>query len=650
MAVRAETKRMRDLMAPARRRARFILAGVVLALAFGICPAASLGAHDYPRVGNLFGVGMEAEYAPELAKWDMVILAVSVQNRLPQVPATLRSLNPDITVLTYFPAAFIWDECDLTSPIVADFAAKISDADWWLYDNQGHRIGQEGNLWYINLTSKCSRDASGMTLAEWLAEYVAGSIYSCGLWDGFLLDGLSESIRWLNDGDQFFQDPSASVDSNRDGIADDPESLDVWWKAGMETLLQTLRREAGPSAVIVPNGNNSFYHYANGGVREDFPHMHGGWQQNMFASYGYLPACENFLQEPINASMILSYLRDVERDIFVKPATAAADQFVRFTLASALLGDGYYFFGTNGLGTLWWYDCYDLDVGDPTGAAYLDSVENSVDHRMLPVWRRDFENATVLCNPYNQYILLEGGVWLYPEDGRIKMHSIPGPLDVGLLRDTNERRFERRQRTIMFTAALTNACAKAAQGRAWVTLSSGGETVVTGMAREVLLGAGDTDTLSFALRVPASLPIGAYCLKISVGGPDLVATDADTMYVTKVMSFDIDGKSVDDGNQTGYLNLEEGGLSIWPQPALVSAAKTLKLEVNELTSVGDFCSIRIFDAAGRLVDTVFEGKLEQGLVLDLGNGKGGAPRVPGVYFVHIQTRDKAVTQKIVLLR
>ncbi|MFZ1946663.1 MAG: putative glycoside hydrolase [bacterium] len=641
---------MRNLVTPAGLRARLSLAATALVLAVGVCPSVCFGTHDHPRVGNLFTADVKAAYAPELAKWDLVVLNVSVQDGLPQLPGTLRSLNPEITILTYFPAAFIWAECDTGGPTVANFEAKIRDTDWWLYDTQGHRIGQEGNLWYINLTSKCSRDGSGKTLAEWLAEYVADEVYDSGLWDGFLLDGVGESIRWLNDADLFFRDPSAAVDSDRDGVADDPESLDVWWRAGVEILLQTLRREAGASAVIVPNGNNTFYQYANGGVREDFPHMHGGWQQNMFASYGYLRMCEDFLQEPMNATMILSYLRDVERDTFVKPASAAAEQFVRFTLASALLGDGYYFFGTNGLGTLWWYDYYDLDLGNPIGAAYLDSVEHTVDHSMRPVWRRDFENATVLCNPFNQYVLLDGAVWLCPEDGRIKMLSIPGPLEVGLCKNAGDRRFDQRQRTIMFSAAVTNPSAKAAQGCAWATLSSGGETVVTGITREILLGAGDTDTVSFGLRVPASLAVGTYCLKISVGGPGPVATDADTMYVAKVIGFDIDGKSVDDGNQTGYLNLEEGGLSICPQPALVSAAKALTLEVNELTSVGDFCSIRIFDAAGRLLDTVFEGKLEQGLVLDLGSGKGGAPRVPGVYFLHIQTRDKAATQKIVLLR
>jgi hypothetical protein len=632
------------------RRARLSLAGAALALAVGICPAACFGTHDYPRVGNLFTVDLESAYAPKLAEWDLVVLSVSTQDGRPQVPGTLRSLNPDITILTYFPAAFIWSECDTTGATIANFEAKIIDADWWLYDTQGHRIGQEGNLWYLNLTSKCSRDGSGKMLAEWLGEYVAGAVYGSGLWDGFLLDGAGESIRWLNDADLFFQDPSAAVDSDRNGVADEPESLDAWWRAGLEVFLQTLRREAGSSAIIVPNGNNTFYQYANGGVREDFPHMHGGWQQNMFASYGYLPMCEDFLQEPANATMILSYLRDVERDIFVKPATPAVEQFVRFTLASALLGDGYYFFGTNGLGTLWWYDYYDLDLGNPTGEAHLDSVENNVDHTMRPVWRRDFENATVLVNPFNQYVLLAGGIWLAPEDGRIAVHSVPGPLDVDLVKEASDRRFDQRQRTIMFSAAVTNSNAKAAQSRVWTTLSSGGQIVVTGMAHEVLLGAGDTDTVSYGLRVPSSLAVGTYCLTVSVGGPNLVATDTDTMCVTRVVGFDIDGKSVDDGQRTGYFNLGEDGLKIYPQPAVVSAVKTLTLEVNELTSVGDFCSVKVFDAAGRLVDTVFEGKLESGLVLDLGSGKGGAPRMPGVYFLHIQTRDKAVTQKIVLLR
>jgi hypothetical protein len=86
---------------------------------------------------------------------------------------------------------------------------------------------------------------------------------------------------------------------------------------------------------------------------------------------------------------------------------------------------------------------------------------------------------------------------------------------------------------------------------------------------------------------------------------------------------------------------------------LLASTRTLTLEVKELTSVEDGagCSVKIYDATGRLVDTVFEGKLERGQALFIGeNGKGGVPKVPGVYFLRVETRAKTITKKIVLLR
>lgn len=633
-------------------RAMFLIVLSSLVSIFVCALAASqcYGVHAYPRVGNLFEVDVRTEYAPALSKWDVVGFTVTVQDRLPGMAGTLRSLNPDVVIVAYFPVGIIWSRPDTTNPTIGPFWRKVQECDWWLYDDRGHRLLYRDDYYFLNLTTKCPRDGSGRTMAEWIAQYVADQVMARGFWDGVILDAVSGQISWVNGATHLFEELPAGVDCDRDGVIDDPDSLDLWWKSGAETCLATLRREAGPSAIIIPNGNNKFYEYANGGVRENFPVLYGGWDASMFGPYGYITACESFLDQPMNLSMIWCYWNQEQFDLFNAPTSGSFDTFNRFTLASAMLGDGYYFLDGGRAGSLWWQDYYDLDVGAPVGPAYLDSIESSLDHLEHPVWRRDFTNATVLCNPYQQYVVLEDNTWLLPEDGLISTNSLPGAVGVSINKQACDRRFERGQRALMFEVTVTNPNLKAAQPYRWAELSGPQGRVASGLPSRCLIGAQDADTLTFGLRVPLSLPLGTYCAKVCVSGPDLVPVCVDTMYMVKVVDFEVNGKPVDDDDRTGYLHIEEDGLSIYPQPVLLSAQNTLRMDVNELTSVGDFCSIKIYDAAGRLVDTVFEGRLEKGLVLAIGDDGGDVLGVPGVYFLHLETRDKAMTQKIVLLK
>ncbi|MFH1220651.1 MAG: putative glycoside hydrolase [Candidatus Eisenbacteria bacterium] len=623
-----------------------VLLGLVVALG-GLCYAD----HSYPRVGNLFEADAQPEYAPALSKWDIVGLTVSVQDLMPELLVNLRTLNPEIKIVAYVPAGLIWAIEDTTSPTLADYWSKIHQADWWLYDTSGNRIGDESYLWFLNLSTRCRPDESGEILAQWLARYIAHQMMAGGLWNGVFLDGLDEDIRWLYNTPRFFRQLPAAVDCDRDGVADDPDSLYLWWKSGVEVLLSTLRTEAGASCIILPNGNNTMFQYANGTIRENFPRSPDDWEANMYSIYGYITGCQRFLHEPLNASMMLCYWKYDNLGLYRDPSSGSFEQFMRFTLASALLGDGYYFMDGGVGGSLWWQDYYDLDLGDPIAPAYLDTIQSQVGGAMCPVWRREFENASVICNPWQQYVVLEDGTWMLPEDGLIRTHRLPGPLGITLNQQASEREFDQRQRAVQFEIVISNPSANAAQSYAWAEVSDRGRVVASGMPFQTLVGACETDTVKMGLRVPSSLTLGTYCLRVSVGGPDYLPVGADTLYLTKVIDFEKGSKVVSDSNSKANANVEESNLVIYPQPMVLSSNMTLTLEANQLTSLEGFCSVKIYDATGRLVRTVYEGKLEEGLDLGIGqNARGGVPEVPGVYFLHVETREKTFTRKIVLLK
>ena len=582
------------------------------------------------------------EYAQELSKWDVVGFTVSVQDQLPELVPTLRRLNPEIVAITYVPASFFWASLDAADPsagpTVDQLEQKIRDCDWWLYDNRGNRVGEPGNLWFTNLSTKCPPDAEGKTLPEWLAEFIASEVLADGQWDGVFLDGTYEEINWLHNLPNFFETLPAAIDCDRNGVPDDPESLNVWWKGGLETLLATLRESAGSDVIIIPNGNNYMYQYANGGVRENFPHMNGGWQENMFAPYGYIPACNNFLHNPANVTMMVCYWKEAPDDLRDPGSTPSFERFNRFTLTSALLGDGYYFFDRGSGGSLWWRDYYDLDLGAPLGEAYLDTVTSRTDGLPYALWRRDFENALVLCNPFNQYVAFDDGKWLYPEDGRIKTYALPGPLGMTIDRSF-EREFDHRARGISVNVIVANPHRFAAQACVWAELANGQATVVEGFPREIIVGAQRTDTIGVALRVPAALPLGTYRLKILLSGTDLLPVASDTVYVDRVINFEKEGKPIHDSDSKGY--------SIYPQPTLLSQPGRVTLELSRIASTGEMCSVSIYTVEGRLLCRIFKGRLEEtSLVL---GGDEGFPRSPGVYFLEVETPAGSYTRKIVLL-
>ncbi len=616
----------------------FISCAFLVALA-----APCLASHDYPRICNYFTGYTDLEYCEMLSRWDVAVLNCIVQDNRPEMPDSLRTLNPDMTLITYFPVACVWAGYDSMGRIGSGYGDKVADADWWLYDTRGNRIGASDYAWVVNLSTKCPRDGNGQTLYEWLAEYIGDEIASSGVWDGLLLDGLFERASGLNNMEHFFTELPAAVDADRDGIADHPESLDVWWGQGLESFLILLREEVGDSLILVGNGKNpSKAGYLNGGIRENFPTMHGGWEENMFADYGYLSMCRDYLQDPMNLTLMLCWWIDEEADMYGPRRTGSYERFVRFTLSSSLLGDGYYIL--NGKESqLWWEDLYDLDLGSPISDAYLDSVWNDMYDCYSTVWKRDFSNGVVYCNPYDQYLTLEDGTWLSPRDGRIRSFSPPTGTTVEILEDTSQREFDQADNAITYSVLLTNSADEATYSYVWANLLDGADTLAASAESEYLVGAGGTHSTDRSLRIRNAVPCGTYCLEVVLAGENRAVVDRDTILVTRVVDF----RKVQ--KQDGDLSPEQDNLLVFPQP-LIGPDATMKLEVKGIHSSSKSLTVRLYDVRGRLVRTIIEDEPDEdsGLEIQM-RAEGGGSLVPGVYFVTVETGDQVLRKKVVLL-
>jgi hypothetical protein len=597
------------------------------------------GAHTYPKVGNYFTESVSMDYCQTLSKWDVVILSRNTPELTPEVLPTLRRLNPEIKILTYYPVAAVWASYDTMDTAARLYGEKVQASDWWLYDNKGNRVGDASGSWFINFSTKCPEDAQGGTVQQWLAEHIADQIIVGGPWDGILLDIMFDNAWWLNNTD-WFADPPAMLDLDRDGIADDPDSVYAWWRTGILSFLDRLRQEIGWSYILVGNGKHCLSDYLNGGIREDFPHMHGGWEENMFSSYGYLTLCRELLDYPMSCVLMMCKWTADGSTQYGPRRTVSYERFLRYTLCSALLGDGYYFL-QSGNSDLWWEDYYDLDLGAPTSEAYLDSLWNNMYRRYSPVWRRDFENATIYCNPYDEYISSDAGS-LGPQDGLIRTHGVPSDVAIRFLPDGGcARSFDQRERWLTFTFTIDNSAENAVFASVWANLSKGDTILVSCSPFEYLVGAQDTTVEKRWFRIPPDLGPGDYRLQVMVGGHDGTEVDRDTMTVAKVIGFrkkmikggDLDGMSV----------------NVYPLPVVLGDGD-LHVDVEPESGAGGIVGLRVYDVNGRLVRTASEGGIDREIELDIDTDGNGHPTAPGVYFIAVDLKDRVLTRKIIVLR
>lgn len=210
--------------------------------------------------------------------------------------------------------------------------------------------------WSFNLSTLCPRDALGRTWDDFLAEHLAALLRQPGL-DGVFFDNTDELLR----------DPAVDVDNDNqpDGGIVDGRNV---WHDGEISLFSWLHALA-PHVLIMDNGTLDAGSTSNGREMEDFP-LSGGLYPPAMSDYAY------WQQHDAAPALDL-----------VNPDSGHSPRFdlaqMRFGLASALLGDGYYTYdeGWHKHGAVWNFDEYD----DGAGTALLADVGAS-DTR-LPVRR-----------------------------------------------------------------------------------------------------------------------------------------------------------------------------------------------------------------------------------------------------------------------
>ena len=353
---------------------------IILAGALSAPRAFALAAGEYPKLANYYLKFFNSADYDQLARWDLVITPPEMVYYNPEFFDLYRKKKKDGLLISYIYPAMV-DETDLGESTGLHYYLHegADENNWWLRDLQGGRLEVWPNIYAVNVTDQGWQDYN--------LNYIKDKI-ELDKWDGIMYDMVDGSIAHYNK-------KSTGIDIDNDGIREDQETVNRKWDQGMAALFDKTRKELGNKLILI-NGNSldAYQPEINGRMFETFPtpwEGDGSWTASMRAYLKTLPG-EN--KSPkiyvLNSNSNNSGLSDNYRR-------------VRFGLASALLGDGYFSYdsGDRSHAQLWWYDEYNVRLGKAEGQAY--NLLDRSDPEIKPgLWRRDFDFGTAFVNSTDQ--------------------------------------------------------------------------------------------------------------------------------------------------------------------------------------------------------------------------------------------------------
>jgi len=335
---------------------------------------------SYPRIANYFlKWDINDNEAEELAKWDLLILDMELSINSPNKIRKIRRINPDIIILAYITSQEIIDNVySYPNAILRQKLYRNLDDNWWLRNINGEKVVYWPNTSMINVSDGAGLNSSGQRFNDYLPQFVVENIQSTGLWDGVFYDNTWGDVSWVSD--------NIDIENNNRILSN--SEINKYWSDGFKEILKKTKKLTGDDFIIV--GNGRIYHpylpYLHGMMFEGFPSYweSGGTWEGSVDTYLNLP---QHTREP-SLPVINSYHGD--RTNYQK---------FRFGLGSALLGEGYYSFDFDVTchTQTWWYDEYEVYLGGALSSAY-NLLDNNSSHIKPGLWRRDFENGSVIVN------------------------------------------------------------------------------------------------------------------------------------------------------------------------------------------------------------------------------------------------------------
>jgi uncharacterized protein (TIGR03437 family) len=363
-------------------------------------PGSKLAELPYPRLGvvlnglafsdvhgHSIASGMSAEQIENrVAFFDLVAAGqANTQTNAPDSIRRLRQLNPNAVFL---PARdFQLEQLQSKNPVSSItsgpddvFQRGVADA-WYLRDTRGSYVSQVGypNLFDMNISPYCPI-VNGQTYLSYWLQWLSQSIFPSGVWDGVYTSTMLAAVDPLipNTSDPALFD----VDYQRTGTRDTMAWVSEMAKSAAIGTLQQLRNMVGGTQLVLADGDNvphpSLAPYLNGIQLEC---MNRAWNNGTSPVYYQERWRKEFdVYQQIEATERNPRINLVEGCTLATSTSGTLTpvdyQNHRLTMGTALLGEGFYFFGNDQGGPPWWLDEYSVDsagnaVEDRTKKGYL---------------------------------------------------------------------------------------------------------------------------------------------------------------------------------------------------------------------------------------------------------------------------------------
>jgi hypothetical protein len=342
-------------------------------------------AGGYPRIAYLWGYYDPALSPQYYANYDLFI---PTWWRDPaREAAAIRAINPDAKILMTGRATYGWPEVD---PLTAEWwNSKPGDPGYNCLLRDSSRqiltVRGWGHPMYNLIQPYCRSALVQKNIEEYLSSQPG--LGANLAYDGIFWDLLHDYISWLGD----------DIDSDLDGHPDDPDTLNAAYRAGVEDFLAQVRAHL-PHVIFTANEAPQIYApWINGDWYE--------WQLRDILNGADQPSWDAVVAEyrqwadngqPPHTTFISSTPESIygekhssDSSPHILPAfqaeATASYQRMRFGLASALMGDGLFFYDLREVeGPLDWYDEFGAPdnsqattvpprgyLGQPTGNARL---------------------------------------------------------------------------------------------------------------------------------------------------------------------------------------------------------------------------------------------------------------------------------------
>lgn len=368
------------IKAKARTKQHQLVVAFLLLMLVGymglLFPRTSSAVRVAPRRANYFlGWDIPLSKVAELAKWDLLILDMETQVSSLAALKKIKELNPNIILLAYItPQEIKADAATSYSQMRRKLVSGIS-SNWYLTDTANNKISFWPGTWMLNVADNAPLQ-NGVRFNQYLAQFVNREILSTGLWNGVFYDNAWRDVQWKT---------GPNADLNKDGQPD--TGIDSHWREGMRALFTETRRISGDRHLILGNLTSDAYkNELNGGMFENFPSHNGGWEGTME------------LYASNQQGSVAPRIMVINANTANKGTQTSNLKNMRYGLASTLMLDGYYAFdyGDQNHNQTWWYDEYDVDLGQPLGAAVSVTNKSQFDQ---DVWRREYQNGIAVVNP-----------------------------------------------------------------------------------------------------------------------------------------------------------------------------------------------------------------------------------------------------------